>query len=145
MKQWRVYAPNGFRVIVNTGPYTDTEFKQGDLVDDPNLAVVYPTIFRPIQEIVMENKGPQILTEVPKPRKFEPETDKPDQKTDKSDDDEEDSSIANFFKKEVGDELNIDVLDEKYTKKQLESICADFGIETKKLTKAKILDIILEA
>ncbi len=143
MKQWKVFAPNGLRVIVSTGPYVDTEFRQGDIITNADLAITYPTIFRYIgdPEEMMENKkGPQILTEVPKPRPFEPETDKPDQDKESSDDD--DSDIVSFLKKEV-DELNSDSLDEKYTKKQLELICADFNIETKKLTKGKIIENIL--
>lgn len=150
MKQWRVFAPNGQRVIVSVGPYVDTEFRQGDIITNASLAEAYPTIFRYVgetKEKSMETKGPQILTEVPKARPFEPETDKPDQKAEKSDSDSDDEprSIVDFIKKEIGTELNLDVLDEKYTKKQLESICADFNIETKKLTKAKIMENILEA
>lgn len=150
MKEYITHAPNGNRVLVNTGPYIDTEFKHGQIITNESLAASYPTIFRflretkPAGEKLMENK-PQILTEVPKPKAFRPETDKPEQTTKSSDDSDDDSRKASLIKKlaDLGAEFTSDSIDENTTKKQLESLCLEFNIEMKKLTKGKIIENIL--
>jgi len=72
MSEWIVKAPNGDSVTVSIGLGEGT-FKHNSIVKKEGLAAAYPEFFIPLGEPVK-----QILTEVPKPVEFTPETDKPD-------------------------------------------------------------------
>ncbi len=105
---WVVRAPNKKEVYLNMGGYGDTYFKHRSEIHDPKWNKAFPNIFiqivpetiieeEPIktktkETIVNPEQGkPQILTEVPEPKTFAPEKDKPKRTAEDSDEDDSES------------------------------------------------------